>query len=76
MVTYTFSHFLTCLFSFKGQWKSKFNPNVTKDSDFIVNKDKTVKVKTMFIKANFRYAESKDLGAQVCSLTEIKIYFF
>ncbi|XP_049866109.1 alaserpin-like isoform X2 [Pectinophora gossypiella] len=53
---------------FKGQWKEKFNPNDTVDRDFHVTKDKTIKVPTMYKKANFLYSECKDLDAKFLRL--------
>uniref|UniRef100_A0A0A9YR10 Neuroserpin n=2 Tax=Lygus hesperus TaxID=30085 RepID=A0A0A9YR10_LYGHE len=52
---------------FKAQWKTKFNPELTKERDF---KSPTgiVKVQMMNVKSNFKYAFSEKLNAQVLEL--------
>ncbi|MCL2700065.1 MAG: serpin family protein [Phycisphaerae bacterium] len=51
---------------FKSDWADKFTTDWTKDGDFRLGGDKTVKVKMMFQEGRFDYAETDD--AQVLSM--------
>ncbi|CAH0407675.1 unnamed protein product [Chilo suppressalis] len=53
---------------FKGTWKTKFNPNNTKSTDFYVNPSKTIKVDMMQLKTKMKYSNNKDLDAQLIEL--------
>ncbi|KAJ2947178.1 hypothetical protein O0L34_g16537 [Tuta absoluta] len=50
---------------FKGQWVDKFDVNNTKDEDFHITKEKTVKVPTMHRKGEYSYIESSELNAKL-----------
>lgn len=54
----------------QGSWEETFDKNATKDADFHVSKDKTIKVPTMHKTATYRYGESSELDAQV------SLYFY
>ncbi|XP_041976281.1 alaserpin-like isoform X7 [Aricia agestis] len=53
---------------FKGTWKYPFTKEATKEDDFHVSKDKTVKVQMMYNKEDYKYAESEELNAQVIEI--------
>ncbi|XP_059048400.1 alaserpin-like isoform X3 [Achroia grisella] len=53
---------------FKGSWKEKFNKDITRDRDFHVTKEKTIKVPTMYKQASFLYGESEELDAKLLEL--------
>lgn len=46
---------------FKGTWLTQFDPNQTKEDDFKVNPEKTVKVPMMHRDGGFTYLETGDL---------------
>ncbi|CAH2075171.1 unnamed protein product, partial [Iphiclides podalirius] len=53
---------------FKGMWKDPFNKIFTRQSDFHVSGEKTVKIPMMYRKGNFNYGESADLGAKILEI--------
>ncbi|CAH0727845.1 unnamed protein product, partial [Brenthis ino] len=55
---------------FKGTWQHKFSKEATSDKDFhtIFSKSKTTKVKMMYRKGYYNYAESNELKAQILEL--------
>lgn len=53
---------------FKGNWADKFNPNLTKEEDFYINNDDTVKVNMMHIKKRYNYREDGELNAKILEL--------
>ncbi|CAH0727842.1 unnamed protein product, partial [Brenthis ino] len=53
---------------FKGTWKHKFSKEATSDKDFHVSKSETTKVKMMYRKGYYNYAESNELKAQILEL--------
>jgi serpin B len=52
---------LTNAIYFKGDWASKFKTENTKEADFKVTADKTVKVPMMYQKADYQYGTNDDL---------------
>ncbi|XP_026328454.1 antichymotrypsin-2-like isoform X7 [Hyposmocoma kahamanoa] len=53
---------------FKGKWDSPFKKESTKDEDFHVSKDKTIKVPMMHVQGDFKYADSDELNAQLLEM--------
>ncbi|XP_026328322.1 antichymotrypsin-2-like isoform X2 [Hyposmocoma kahamanoa] len=53
---------------FKGKWNSPFDNKNTKEEDFHVSKDKTIKVPMMHKRGKFRYADSDELNAELLEL--------
>ncbi len=53
---------------FKGVWAQKFSPKDTKELDFHVNENKTVKVATMHVKAKFGVTHLTKLKSRVLQL--------
>ncbi|XP_026328458.1 antichymotrypsin-2-like isoform X2 [Hyposmocoma kahamanoa] len=53
---------------FKGKWDSPFNKKDTTEQDFYVSKGKTIKVPMMHTSDEFKYADSKELNAQLLEL--------
>ncbi|KAI5645194.1 serpin (serine protease inhibitor) domain-containing protein [Phthorimaea operculella] len=53
---------------FKGHWVDKFDPTFTKDEDFHITKDETVKVPMMHRKGEYSYADSAELNAKLLRL--------
>ncbi|XP_021950951.1 leukocyte elastase inhibitor isoform X4 [Folsomia candida] len=53
---------------FKGLWKNQFNKQLTKEADFHLNKNDTVKVQMMKIEADFPYGEIEELNAKAIAL--------
>jgi len=53
---------------FKGLWKNQFDPLMTKEKDFHLNKKDTVKVPMMKLEADFPYGEIEELDAKVVAL--------
>ena len=53
---------------FKGDWLKKFNINSTKDEDFQISPNESVKVKMMHSKAKFYYGENDELHCQAIEL--------
>lgn len=62
------------IFFFQGSWLDKFDKALTTDRDFHVSKDKTVKIPTMFKKAEFKFTESKELNAKVLLKTVLNFH--
>lgn len=52
---------LTNAIYFKGNWASQFKPDATRESEFIVSPGKSVKVRMMNRKGEYRYAELDSL---------------
>ncbi|CAG9785172.1 unnamed protein product [Diatraea saccharalis] len=53
---------------FKGTWKKKFDSRLTRDRDFHVTKDKTIKVPTMAKSDDFKYGYSQELDAKLLEI--------
>ena len=69
---------------FKGQWKNKFNPKLTRDENFHTNKGAIKKVPTMHQKVKIMYGELPELNAKFVEIPyvvmkinsdDIKFYF-
>jgi len=53
---------------FRGDWLKKFDINSTKDEDFHISPNESVKVKMMHSKANFNYGANAELHCQAIEL--------
>jgi len=53
---------------FKGDWLKKFNVKFTKDDNFHISPNKSVKVKLMYMKAKFYYGVNSELNCQAIEL--------
>ncbi|CAH0727840.1 unnamed protein product, partial [Brenthis ino] len=53
---------------FKGSWQYNFSKEATSDKDFHSSTDVTTKVKMMYRKGDYNYAESNELNAQILEL--------
>ncbi|XP_063839518.1 antichymotrypsin-2-like isoform X5 [Ostrinia nubilalis] len=53
---------------FLGNWVKQFNPNNTKDRDFHVNNQKTVKIPTMYQESSFSYGENDTLDCKMLKM--------
>lgn len=53
---------------FKGQWKKKFNPTLTRDIPFHVNENKVVNVPTMYRQGSYKYGELPELNARMIEI--------
>jgi len=53
---------------FKGDWLTKFDINGTRDDDFHISANESVKVKMMNMKSKFFYGVSSELNAQAIEL--------
>ncbi|XP_028159139.1 uncharacterized protein LOC114351966 isoform X2 [Ostrinia furnacalis] len=53
---------------FLGNWVDQFNPNNTKDRDFHVNNQKTVKIPTMYQESSFSYGENDTLDCKMLQM--------
>ncbi|XP_047344055.1 antichymotrypsin-2-like isoform X7 [Vespa velutina] len=53
---------------FKGNWKTKFDPKLTKNEPFHVTKNEIINVPTMSMTGNFKYAELTELNAKLLEL--------
>lgn len=51
----------------QGHWHVPFDASNTKDEDFHVDKNTTVKKPTMHLTQSLFYTESEQLGARVCN---------
>lgn len=49
----------------QGKWEHSFNKEKTKEQDFHISKDKTIKVPMMYQEEDFKYFDSTELNAQV-----------
>lgn len=55
--------FLVNAIYFKGMWETKFSKQRTREGDFYIGKDKTVRTDFMSISKTFNYAKLQDLKA-------------
>ncbi|XP_068630210.1 alaserpin-like isoform X1 [Battus philenor] len=53
---------------FKGCWKFPFQRNLTRNRDFHVPQEKTIKVPTMYTKGSYLYSENEELDAQLLEI--------
>ena len=53
---------------FKGKWNWKFDREYTKETKFIVNKDKSVNVEMMYQKDKFKVKVAKELDVKIIEL--------
>ncbi|XP_045486474.1 alaserpin-like [Pieris rapae] len=53
---------------FKGLWKSPFNYYSTKNHDFYITKEKSVKIPMMYQKSYFKYADVPELDAKILQM--------
>ena len=53
---------------FKGKWDKKFDSKSTKETKFIVNKDKSVNVQMMYQKDKFKVKVAKELDVKIIEL--------
>ena len=53
---------------FKGKWDKKFDRKSTKETKFIVNKDKSVNVQMMYQKDKFKVKVAKELDVKIIEL--------
>lgn len=53
---------------FKGDWKTKFDPRLTKNEPFHVTKNEIINVPTMSMTGKFKYAELPELNAKLLEL--------
>ena len=53
---------------FKGDWLKKFDANVTKDDDFHISLNESVKVKMMHMKSKFYFGVNSELNCQALEL--------
>ncbi|XP_017792672.1 PREDICTED: antichymotrypsin-2-like isoform X4 [Habropoda laboriosa] len=49
---------------FKGQWKNKFNPRLTHDMPFHINKNTVKNIPTMYRQGTYNYGEIPDMNAK------------
>ena len=53
---------------FKGLWAKQFDAQHTRDADFWLTLDSSIKVPTMFVKSQFQYKFLKELNAGVLAM--------
>uniref|UniRef100_S4RAD1 Serpin family B member 1 n=1 Tax=Petromyzon marinus TaxID=7757 RepID=S4RAD1_PETMA len=53
---------------FKGSWDAKFDPEVTRDAEFKINKNEKKPVKMMYKKAKYNFSHVEELNVNIVEL--------
>ena len=62
---------------FKGLWANQFSEDVTRDQDFWVSSNESIKVPMMYKKAKFGYFIHRELGATMLAMNyQVSIFIW